>query len=158
MDTPDWLPLTINTDGDWDKVLVTLYSVFKRDFIKRNCYFDQYKIAFDARKNDSPYEEGFWHLITRKNEKTGDRIPDFPRAKRLPWCKPTIENHRDPLIRCWNYLEANGRINTYIWLVEFDYLVIIQKRRDSAFLVSAFHIDGAKQKRYYQARYEKECI
>jgi len=157
MNIPDWLPPTINTNGDWNKVLVNLYAIFTKDFIDHDCYFDSYKIMMDRRKTDSLYEEGFWHLITRNNEKTGERVPDFPRAQRLPWCKPTIENHCDPLIRCWNFLEANGRINTYIWLEECDYMVIIQKRRNSAFLVSAFHIDGAKQRRYYQAKYEKRC-
>jgi hypothetical protein len=92
MDTPDWLPLTINTDGDWDKVLVTLYSVFKRDFIKRNCYFDQYKIAYDARKNDSPYEEGFkWTPKIR--QKNGQKI--------------------DKIMPCKNIIPENKKLKSY---------------------------------------------
>ena len=137
---PKWLPPKIDTNGVWEIVLIKLYNVFDNDFIIKKCHFDTYKIIFDDRKIDSPYEEGFWHLISQVNHTTNQREPDFPRAQKLPWCKPVIENHNDDLIKCWDYEEADKRIRTYIWLEDSDYIVIIENKKAIAFLVSAFHV------------------
>jgi hypothetical protein len=140
--SPNWLPPGINTNGIWEIILKKLYKVFDNDFIINKCHFDCYEIIFNDRKIDSPYEEGFWHLITKINYDTNQREPDFPRAQKLPWCKPTIENHSDSIVKYWDYKEEDKRIKTYIWLENYDYIVIIEKRTTNAFLTTAMHVSG----------------
>jgi len=146
----------VNTDGIWDKFVSRLYQIFKKDFIRQKCYYNSQLVIWDNRKlSGEKYEEGFWHLITREERSTGNRLFDPPRAQRLPWCKPTIENGNDPVVKVWEYLESNKRVNTYIWLEAENYLVIIQKRKSVMFLVSAFVIDGEASKRNLKGKYQK---
>jgi hypothetical protein len=58
------------------------------------------------------YEEGFWHLIERKDKVTQVRVFDPRRAERLSWFKLSIDNSQSQEIICFNYVEGNGRINT----------------------------------------------
>lgn len=143
---PSWLPNSIDVDGVWERVLETLYSIFELDFIQSSPKFEARQIIWDERKIDGRYEEGFWHLITKKDQSTGERYPDFPRAARLPWCAPTINNFHDPVVRVWDYLEGSNRIRTYLWLQNWDYVVILEKREQRrgpvAFLVTAYYVEG----------------
>jgi hypothetical protein len=104
------------------------------------------------------YEEGFLHLVTRKDQRTGDRIFDPRRAERLPWCGPTITNCQDPCVKMWDYQEGDRRVNTYIWLEEFDYVVLLRRqsmrKRDVAFLLTAYHIDGPSVRRSFARKYQ----
>jgi len=155
---PKWLPLKINTDGVWEKVLIKLYKVFNNDFKKNKCHFDIWEITFDNRKIDSSYEEGFWHLISKYDYTINHRVPDFPRAQKLTWCRPVIENHSNKLIKCWEFEEKNKRIRIYIWLEVFNYVVIIEKRKRSAYLVSAFHVSGESSRLRLSRKYLKRIV
>lgn len=152
--TPSWLPAMIETDGDWEKVLVRLYHLFEKDFHRDGCSFNEFPIIWDKRKIDSPYEEGFWHLISKVDNASGDRLIDFPRAKKLSWCKPCITNHQDTTIKVWDIREK-GRIKVYIWLEKWDYVVILQKRRKVAFLVTAFHIFGDSTRKKLRKKFRQ---
>lgn len=161
-----WLPALIdvhyNSDLEWNRLVSRLYSIFLDDFIAHRCFYNTFLVIFDDRKIDSNYEEGFWHLITRKDDNLYDRSPgryfDPERAARLPWCRPTIEHSSEVCIRVWDFLEANGRTNTYIWLYDLDYIVILQKRKHVAFLVTAYHIDGDANRRSVQIKYNNRVI
>ncbi len=59
---------------------------------------------------------------------------------------PVIANSTEPEVEVWDYEEGRGRVRTYVWLRDHDYLVVLEKRQKRiglvAFLVTAFHIDG----------------
>ena len=158
MEQPAWLPNMINVDGVWEEVLKRLYLIFEKDFILDKCHFRDLHIVWDTRKLDNQYDEGFWHLITREDNKIKDRLLDTPRARRLSWCKPTIEHETDSIIKVWNYHESNNRINTYIWLEYFDYLVIVQNRRNVFFLVTAFYIEGDSSRKRLRVKFDNRLI
>ena len=158
--TPEWLPTIIEFTGDWEVFIQNIYDVFKKDFKDSRPAFDSVPVLFNKwiDPNDKyGYEEGFWHITSkdewdfdpRTKKKIKKRVPDFRRAERVPWCRPVIENNSDSAILFWDYLEGNGRTNTYIWLKEHDYLVILEKRTMSNgvfyFIVSSFYI-------YYKAK------
>lgn len=157
---PSFLPEMLNLDGGWESVLEKLYTVFKKDFIDNNVFYNNSKIIYDKRKIEGDKEEGFWHLITKEDEKLG-RIPDYDRAKRLPWDKPTIENHSDPVIKSWDYLEGSGKIRIYLWLENYDYVIILQKNagrgKHLIVLITAFYVEEYKKKDL-QKRYEKRIV
>ena len=168
--TPSWLPPMICMDGVWKDVLAILYEVFDRDFKQGKLSFAGRPVWWDrtVRPGDQ-YEEGFWHLITREDTVTEDRLPDFRRAKRLPWCVPTIRHHTDAAVLVWDYKEAGGKINTeeggkintYVWLEQMDYVIILRKRQqrigEVAFLITAYHVDGPSRRRTLRRKHERRC-
>lgn len=105
------------------------------------------------------YEEGFWHLITKTDQQSNERLLDPRRAERLPWCKPTLTNSSDPQVKVWDYREANNKIRTYVWLENWDYVIVVEKRQHNrgiiAFLITAYHLDYNSTRRNLKAKYEK---
>ena len=156
---PSWLPKITSVDGSWDEVLKRLYGIFHADFIKEGCRFREMPVWWDRRRvlNDE-YDEGFWHLITKVDEK-GERLLDPRRAERLPWCKPTLNHSDDPEIKLWNYRESNRKIRTYVWIEQWDYVILLQIRRQKigyvAFLITAYHVDYESTRRKLKAKYTR---
>jgi len=157
---PDWLPAIVSVSGEWEQVLARLYSIFDRDFRQAGCRFEDRPVWWDRRKLDgSPYEEGFWHLITRIDHKLKERLLDPRRAERLPWCKPTMVNSGALQVKAWSYKEAKGKIRMYLWLENWDYVIVLEKRqlrggRNIAFLITAFYIEGEWTRRNLRRKYE----
>ena len=144
--TPPWLPHMVSVNGDPAEVFAMLYSIFSTNFRDNQKRLRGLPVWWDRRVADPPYEEGFWHLITRLDKASGDRLLDPRRAERLPWCGPVIASSTEPEVEVWDYEEGRGRVRTYVWLRDHDYLVVLEKRQKRiglvAFLVTAFHIDG----------------
>jgi hypothetical protein len=176
IDLPVWLPEMLELDGAWAEVILPqLYYIFESDFKNTRQRFQGLPVWWDRTCLDGEcYEEGFWHLIARedKKEKRKDwkretkedkerppRFPDFRRAERLPWCGPTITNSHQGAVCVWNYREDKGRVRTYVWLHELDYVVILERKRkrlgEIAWLVTAFHVDGDSTRRSLRKKYEK---
>jgi hypothetical protein len=152
----EWLPEFISVDGVWDEILNILYSVFSKDFKNEKLFHGGLEVWYDRSIKEGQFEEGFWHIIAREDIKTKERLFDPRRAERLPWCAPIIRNFDDFNIKWWRYREGNGKIRRYLWLCEWDYVVILEERmlyaknnmpsRATVFLITAFYIDG-NQKR-----------
>lgn len=156
---PFWLPEIINMDGNWEKKIIELFEIFCRDFEIGKPYYEGLEVWWDKRKIDGNYPEGFWHITTKG--KPFNRIPDFRRSERLPWCGPSINNSGDPIILRWDYQE-NKKIRTYVWLENFDYVIILEKKhignRVIAFLVTAFHVDGSRTKSQLKDKYRNRIL
>ena len=159
MNMPGWLPALVSLNGEPDKVFAMLYGIFHADFHCTALRFKGLPVWWDRRVVDPPYEEGFWHLITRKDYGTGDRLLDFRRAERLPWGGPTISNCGNGCVKAWDYEERDRRIRTYLWLEPHDYVVILEKKTmrtgTIAFLVTAFHVDGKQRREDLERKYQK---
>lgn len=157
---PSWLPEIVSVNGQWEQVLKRLYSIFERDFVRGGCRFQDMPVWWDRHKSDGDeYEEGFWHLITKMDNHSGERLLDPRRAERLPWCRPTLTNSTDPEVKVWDYRESDGRLATYVWLENWDYVIIVRKRQQNrgpiAFLVTAYHVDYNSTRRNLRRKYEK---
>jgi hypothetical protein len=156
-DTPSFLPPILNLDGDWDSILSRLYAVFVRDFKETQTYRGGIKVIYNGNiKNDGlGKEEGFWHVVSGLDRNTGDRLIDYPRAKRLPWAKPLMESSARPEIKIWHYKEgtADMGVRTYIWLENFNYALILQKKKNIFYWVTAFYVEP-KKKKDLSRRYE----
>jgi hypothetical protein len=155
---PAWLPNIVSVNGEWQAVLRKLYAIFENDFVKTGCHFTGMPVWWDRRKLAGDiYEEGFWHLITKEDKSANDRLLDPRRAERLPWCKPTIENCHDGEVKVWDYRESKREIRTYVWLENWDYVVILRKRPQQkgtiAFLLTAFHVDHESTRKGLRRKY-----
>lgn len=159
VEPPGWLPEQALTDGDFDQVISALHRIFIADFVGGQPHFGQMPVWWNQTLGDRNYENGFWHLVTRTDQSSGDRLFDPPRARRLPWCAPTIEHSEDVAVRVWDYTEGSGRCRTYVWLYELDYCVVIEKRTQRrgpvAFLITAYAVDGEQTRKQLRDRYEE---
>jgi hypothetical protein len=159
MTVPSWLPEIINLDGIWEKNLTKLFLIFKEDFITKQPYIGSIPVWHDRNVKDGKYPEGFWHVITRRNN--GVRYPDFRRAERLPWCGPSLNNSNDPIIKKWDITEE-GELRTYIWLVDYDYVIVLKRRTqrigEVKFLKTAYHVDGDSTRKKLLAKYANRIV
>ena len=154
---PPWLPDMISVDGVWEETVARLYAIFIADIKDGKPRLNGSQVWWDRNKLESEeYEEGFWHLVSKDDDETGERLPDFRRAERLPWCKACIENCTDTAILFWDY-KVGKRIETYIWLKDFDYVLILKKLIKSwgtaYFLITAYHVDGNSRRRSLMRKY-----
>lgn len=164
---PHWLPDIINVDGNFDDVLRRLYNIFHRDFVEKHPRLSDMAVWHDKKvKPGETYEEDFWHLIERDWEKNNRRSFDPERAKRLPWCAPTLNNSQDPQVKYW-ICDERGKLTCYVWLEDYDYVIILEKQtlppkvingiekpaRTVAFLKTAYHVDGESKRRHFRRKY-----
>jgi hypothetical protein len=148
----------VSTEGTWFEIVSRLYGVFVSDIKEGRPQFENKEIWWDRRiLPGETYEEGFWHLITRTEHESKERLLDNRRAERLPWCGPAIGNSGDVALRVWDYEEGTRKVRTYLWLEEYDYVVILEKQtkgfRQVAFLVTAFHVDGESRRQALRRKY-----
>lgn len=81
------------------------------------------------------------------------------RSERLPWVKTLIENPGKSEIVVWDYEEARGDIHTYIWLKDYDFVVIMQKRpNNSRRLITSFYVDTDYKRNDFERKYGNRII
>lgn len=152
---PNWLPAMVSIQPWTDETFKMLYIIFERDFKNTQIFFKEFKVWFFPEKENG-YELIFWHL-THKNDKETRKptIPDLRRSERLPWAKSLIKNCNNPEVLTWDYEEDNSNINTYIWLMANDYLLLMKKYKDgSRRLLTSFYIDYPNYKRKLEKKYK----
>ena len=132
-------------NGDWERFLTEIYSIFVRDFKQSNPRYQGLKLIFDSRlENDK--EMAFWHLIQREDRGVKDRLLELRRCERIPWPKPIIEHPSENCISVWeNSRKRQNRI--LLWLEELDYLVVLGKRPKEIVLITAYCTDVESQRR-----------
>jgi len=161
MKLPDWLPEIVAIDGAWEVVISILYRIFESDFIETKRRFQGLPVWWDRKcLAGECYEEGFWHLITKVDGEPGERLFQPRRAERLPWCGPAISNSTHEAVIVWDYMEGKrGRLRTYVWLENLDYVVILERQEKRkgqiAFLVTAFYVEGSSGRRNLEKKYDK---
>ncbi len=158
MPSPSWLPGLIVVNGIWEQVLTRLHEVFQRDFVAGKPMCGDLLVGWDANiLGQDNLCEGFWHLISQTDRKNGSRLFDPRRAERIAWAAPMIKHLTDPCIKCWDYLEARKRIRIYIWLEDLDYVVILEKQKHVARLVTAFYVDGNSKREDLARKYKNRA-
>ena len=156
---PDFLPPIIDLRGSWEEILERLYAVFCRDFKTGAIYHRGMRIIYDNRilPDGCKKAEGFWHIVSRKDRDSGERLIDYRRAERLPWARPTMESPERNEIRVFDYDHGTKDIGVrrYIWLAEYDYVLILQKKKKAMFWITAYYVDSERVRRDLSKRYEK---
>lgn len=139
--------------------LEELYETFKKDFVNSNYTIDGYDVKIDLAdsKEDGfeDYPHTFVKLITRGNKRK--RVFDRKRANKIHWIRVILDNRQTEDIICFQYKEGNGSIRDYFWFKDGDYLVIMEKITPNYIIISGFHIDDERNRKYYQRRLDN-CI
>jgi hypothetical protein len=152
---PDWLPPTTKLSGVFDRDIANLYEIYSNYFITTDCFLGEQKVFFDRKVNKSDKEEGFWHLVTRKDSKSGERLFENKRAERLIWSLPLIKNCQSDEVTVFEFLHKQKK-RTFVWLKDHDYLMIFQpyKNGNATLLVTAYHIDGSSNRRWIEQQFD----
>jgi len=157
-DAPGWLPSLIPLDGKWEERVVELYATYQEIFFTGSCRYDGKPVHVGTKKTDPPYEDSFWHLISRDDKHSGDRLPDFDRARRLLWIPAVLNNSNDNHVLAWDFQEAGGTIRRYIWLKEFDFVLILIDKGYVWILITAFFISSNWSRKNFEEKYTKRTV
>lgn len=161
MERPLWLPAMEPVEGPVEGVLRRLYQRFLADFRTSACQFKGLPVGWDQASVvilGQLIDGGFWHLVSREDQKAKARKFDPRRAERMVWCSPLLRNADDDQVLVWQYREGHGRTRTYVWLERWDYVVVLEERSTHAGtvmqLVTAFYVDGRATTRAFRRKYE----
>jgi hypothetical protein len=169
----EWLPPLVEVSpweySEQNNTYEMLYQIFSSDIKGCNLKY----VGSDVwifPDIDNGKEKIFWHLTSREEKARkvprrkrkfydGDmipaqRYPDLRRSERLSWVKPLIENPNESEILTWNYKEGDGVIKTYVWLKDYDFVVIMKKYQDgSRRLVTSFYVDSDYTYKDFERKY-----
>ncbi len=156
-DHPSFLPPMLELEGTWEDVLALLYSVFEKDFKKSKTFHQGKRVLYDGRilPDGKGKEEGFWHVITKIDYKSKERVPDYDRARRLPWAKPLMESKARAEIMVFDHDEGtkDKGVRRYIWLKEYDYLMILRPSKYGYYWLTAFYVDFDGMRKSLERKY-----
>lgn len=154
MSTIDWLPEILVLSPWKEETFDALYDVFVESIKNFPLKMDGQEVWFFREVDSEGRELLFWHLTHRENKETGIRLPDFRRSERLPWVNPLIMNCRRDGVLCWDYIEDDKSIKTYIWLNREDFVIILKKYGDGRRrLITSYHIDYENKRRTLVRKY-----
>lgn len=163
---PEWLPEKANVNPWTEDTYEMLYEIFCLDIRDYDLRYIGNNVWIFPDIEDGK-EKIFWHLTTRSGERKKiprrkrkfypegqadteiERLPDLRRCERLLWVKPLIEHPSEPEVFAWDYEEGDLTIKTYIWIKDYDFVVIMKKYPDEKRrLITSFHIDTYKRKNF----------
>lgn len=153
---PAWLPPMFSVSPWSNDLIEALYLVFFRDFVKNPARYSGREVWFFPEKERGK-ELIFWHMLEREDPpNSGNRVIDFRRSARLPWARPILDHIGQPEILNWDYEEGNGDIRTYVWLKEFDYLMVMKRYKDGRRrLITAHWVEYQNKRQKLQKKYAK---
>lgn len=123
----DWLPellLLEDQEGNWERYVDEVFSIFHRDFIETQPRF-QNKWVRCRRDLIKGKEAAFWHCIS-EGPNENDRTLDVRRCERIGWVKAIIEHSLSPNVNCWS-ARRKGEVRWLLWFNE-EYLVVLGER------------------------------
>jgi hypothetical protein len=153
--TPVWLPEMAPVNPWTNETFDLLYMIFKKDFRESRPVYEGKAVWFFPGMEDGK-EQIFWHMTSRIDEETGMRLPDLRRSERLPWVRPMIDEASQPEILAWDYEEGDGTVKTYVWLQDYDFLVLMKKYPDGGRrLITSYYVDQPHTRRGLQKKYAR---
>lgn len=158
MPLPNWLPEMLEIEPWCDTSVNILYDQFIRDFKGVNLTLDNLPVRYFPDLEEDGKEAIFWHLVQKTDRESGVRVPDYARCRRLPWVSAVISNSSQQEVTKWDYLESKGYVNTYLWLRELDYVVILRKFRNGhgRNLITAHCVDGNGTRRTLERKFGRK--
>ena len=152
---PEWLPAMVSVNPWNIETFNILYEIFERDFKHTRPVYENRTIGVSSAMEDGK-EKVFWHITHKDDKDTQQRLPDFARSARLPWVKSIIEHAQESEVLAWDYKESGNRVNTYVWLKDYDFLVILNKNKNGRrWLVTAYCIQYPSYRRKLERKYQQ---
>lgn len=148
---PDLFPVNPWSHDTYEK----LYLVFYNDLIASHPVYQGLPVwVFPEMEHGK--EKIFWHLTTRQDCKAGERLPDLRRSERLPWIRSMLDHPTYPQILAWDHDEGDRTVKTYVWLEEYDFVVIMKKYPDGRRrLITSFWVEYPNMREKLRKKYNR---
>ncbi len=150
-DAPHWLPNPLVIRGQRiQDIYASLHREYVQDFVTNTLpiHIDNCLVVVNTTIDTQipgEYTHGFTHLITRTNG--GLRLYDELRAAKICWVRPILEHYQDSAVRTFWATNPEGERSLYLWLYEYDYVVILrhlqstlEREKADKILVTAYPI------------------
>ena len=158
-DEYDWLPPLCRLGdfgGDWDAYEEKLYHQFQEDWEKLRPYHQGQPVGHAREPFVDGKPEAFWHLTSRTDKETGERLPDLRRCECLRWAKVLISEapNRDEILT-WRERRPKGLQQVFA-LDDFSYVVFVALRGGGRmFLMTAYCVDEPWARKQLRKQYER---
>ena len=134
---PELLPF----GGDWDTYEDEIYEAFLDSCVRPGVTFRGLRVAAQYRPETRGKGFSFWHTVSEApspdNRNENDRIPDLRRCERILWIRWVIDNAGTDRFPWWEN-ERKGNTHVVIWAREFDFAVVLAKRKGYYVLKTAY--------------------
>ncbi|MFA5555016.1 MAG: hypothetical protein WCZ89_04020 [Phycisphaerae bacterium] len=125
---PEWLPTLIlleDFDGNWDRYINEVFSIFYQDFIETQPKFRGQWVRC-RRDLINGKEAGFWHCTSEGADEI-NRTPDLRRCERIRWVRAIIEHQDSGVVETWQSLRK-GEKRYLLWFNE-EFLIVLSERQ-----------------------------
>lgn len=152
-----WLPALFPVNPWQADTFDNLYLIFRAGFVDCQASYNGLPVWIFPEREDGK-EKIFWHLTSRDQD--GERLPDLRRCERLPWSRPILDNHHLGMeVLAWDYDEGHGVTKTYVWLQNYDFVVIMKKYPDATRrLITSFWLEYENTKRKMRKKYQNRIM
>ncbi len=140
-----------NHSNVWEDYIEVVYGAFRDDFIENKVFYLKKKIIFRSEPLFQGKEWIFWHL-TSEGKDEEKRTPCLRRCERIKWIKPIIEWSKRREIKVWKN-ERNKRERTCLCTEEWEYLVVLEEKKNKTVLITAHYVDQNHRKRKLENEY-----
>lgn len=156
---PEWLPPVIDFNAhQWDAFLELTYAIFQKDFVHSKPKFFGIPMRLKRHPVINGKEATFWHFIS-EGEIESERTPDIPRASRIPWVRPIIENaDKFKALSTRVYWWKTRRRNETRYLLalpDFSHVIVIADRGDYTLPWTHYPVLQEHRKRKLRKEFER---
>jgi hypothetical protein len=151
-----WLPAPMSFSAfSGDKLWYTeqLYEKFLQDLVTAPLVFKALPVLVSKQKEADGRLKQFWHVITDPHSHDMSDIK-LLRAEKIVWIKPCIEHASDENVLVYER-EKWGEVRTHILIPDREFIVILTKKKDVYYFVTAYHIDYTYTLKAYIKEYER---
>ena len=136
-----------------------LYEVFCNEILNKLSINDKPVQVKKHFPEGLDREDAFYHLTcTDYNKQLDNRVPDFNRSKRIRLIKPIVGNYFKCPSCSFNDCSSilvwqknfKGKPRLHLYLVEMDYIVVLEERPKYFLLVTAFYVYPLKKEHYLE--------
>jgi len=143
------------------------YEIFRDTLIMQEIKFNDMPVKVREMPMEDNKVQGFFHIISEENKRNKIRLYKDERVKYIPFiakmitefhkCQNCTENCSK--IKVWTapYLGKESVLRTKIFFEEYDYIVILEKRKTYYQLVTAYVVDRKDRREDLLKEYQK-CI
>lgn len=131
-----------------------LYPIYYKEIANGNLKFKGKPVNVFTELNYELKHQTFEHITTKGNT---DRTYNLERCKRILWIRDILSNVCKD---CQNYeiiKEVKGKKERYvIWCVQEDYVIVLEKRKDEFFLITAYCVIYDTKRNELKRKAEKQ--
>lgn len=141
------------------------YIVFKETLMKSKVLYSGLPVKVREIPIEDNKVQGFFHVISEQDKRSGIRLYKDERVKYIPFISKLImefdkcENCTEPCpkIKIWTapYLGKESIQRVKIYYEKYDYIVILEKRKDYYQLVTAYVVDRKDRRDDLLREYKK---